>query len=56
MVVVSFEHLQKLCIFAKFGRCSSKIEHFNFELAKGMAALFFVPDPPNFGQTYIFYK
>ena len=26
VLVISFEHLQKLCIFAKFGRHSSKIE------------------------------
>ena len=30
--------------------------NFNFELAKDVAALIFVPDPPNFDQAYIYYR
>ena len=30
--------------------------YFNFEIAKDVAALVFVPDHQNFGQAYIFYR
>ena len=31
-------------------------KHFNFELAKDVATLVFVPDSSNFGQAYIYYR
>ena len=60
MAFLSFEDLQKIWISQKIWRLwlknYARYAHFNFELLKGMAVLFFEVYPWNFDQLWIFYR